>query len=124
MTTGLRRASIALLHVIGVVCCIGAFGNLRTVDTKTQRLEEAKAVERRKADNNSNRQNASHNENLTCIPAAHQLRKSKISIFGRRRLTPAAKALAASLAPVIAAAAQVGAPIASSTGNEAVCCGA
>jgi hypothetical protein len=33
-------------------------------------------VERRQADDNSDRQNAPHSQNLTCIPATHQLHKS------------------------------------------------
>jgi hypothetical protein len=33
-------------------------------------------VERRQADDNSDRQNAPHSQNLTCIPATYQLYKS------------------------------------------------
>jgi hypothetical protein len=33
-------------------------------------------VERRHADDNSDRQNAPHSQNLTCIPATYQLYKS------------------------------------------------
>src|SRR6266404_365566 len=53
MATGFRWIAIALLHVIGVICCIGILGRLRIADAETQLLdpqspEAAKAMHLRK----------------------------------------------------------------------------